>query len=165
VEGQRRHAVGAAVIGTAAVGAYAVWAGVQILLLNPLAAVPGKTIEQIRAETTALGQPLGEPSTIVTLSLGVAMAVTALVFMLRSRAMTTTIVIAVYLGLLTVGAFGYFIASFGPGMSLADAYLISGGDYSPWGLPLYVISLGALVALCVLALVLIVRSSVARSRA
>ena len=36
-----------------------------------------------------------------------------------------------YLMVLTLGSPAYFFARFGPGMALADAYLINGGDHSP----------------------------------
>jgi hypothetical protein len=49
--------------------------------------------------------------------------------------------------MIVLGTPAYFFASFGPGMSLADTYPISGGDHSPWARPLYAASALALLAL------------------
>ncbi len=56
-------------------------------------------------------------------------------------------VVCAYLALLVVGVAGYFVASFGPGMGLADTYGISGGDYAYGGAALGVVSLLALLGL------------------
>src|SRR5690606_1752442 len=45
------------------------------------------------------------------------------------------------------------IAPFGPGTALADAFLISGADHSPWATPLHITSCAALVALLALIVV------------
>ena len=50
-----------ALVGTLAVLAYAALAGLQILVLNPLAAVPGRTLPQIEAEMARWGESLGAP--------------------------------------------------------------------------------------------------------
>ncbi len=47
--------------------------------------------------------------------------------------------------IIAAGALSYFAASFGPGMSLADTYGISGADYAPWGRVLMLVSAAALV--------------------
>ncbi|WP_236610924.1 hypothetical protein [Microbacterium sp. UCD-TDU] len=62
-----------------------------------------------------------------------------------------------FLVLLTLGAGGYFIASFGAGMGLADAFGIGGGDYSPWARPLYAASALSAVALVVVGVMAAVR--------
>ena len=58
-----------------------------------------------------------------------------------------------YASLLAFGAPAYFIASFGPGMALADTYLTPGADHSGWSFVLYGVSAGAIVVAAVLALV------------
>jgi hypothetical protein len=45
---------------------------------------------------------------------------------------------------------GHIVAAFAPGMSLADTFMISGGDHAPWGMALYLVSAAALLALIVL---------------
>lgn len=130
---------------------YAVWASIQILILNPLAAVPGKTLEQIRGDLASAGESFAEAYVIGVLLVGVALAAITLVAIAIWKDATPASATLIYCGLLSFGAFGYFWASFGPGMSLADTYGISGGDASPWAVPLYVVSalalVGALVAL------------------
>lgn len=56
-----------------------------------------------------------------------------------------------HLVLLALGTPAYFIASFGPGMALADTYGIGGADASPWAAPLHVTSGLAVIALAGLA--------------
>ncbi len=65
----------------------------------------------------------------------------------RPAARLVRSVAAAYLVLLVLGTPAYWVASFGPGMALADTYAISGADSSPWPAPLYVTSGLALVAL------------------
>jgi hypothetical protein len=137
--------------GTLVVIAYAAFAALQILVLNPLAAVPGKTLGRIVDETDAAGQPLGQAYTIAVLSVGVLLAVVMCVLSATRWSRQPRVIAAVYLGLLAAGAPGYFYASFGPGMSLADTYFITGGDHSPWGAVLYAVSGVSAVALVILA--------------
>ena len=64
-------------------------------------------------------------------------------------------VLALGLASLVAASPAYFMASFGPGMALADTYGIGGGDHSPWAWPIYVVSALAsagLVAVVVLLL-------------
>ena len=146
---EQRQSLLAASIGTALVIAYAAWAAFQILVLNPLAAAPGAPLAEIHAEITSAQGWGGSAPVYITLGIGVALA---LVFLLLARPIgSPTVTAAIYLVLLVLGAVGYFSASFDTGMSLADTYNISGGDHSPWSLPLYFVSLGALMALVWLA--------------
>ncbi|MFT3876207.1 MAG: hypothetical protein QM708_07290 [Propioniciclava sp.] len=132
--------------GTALVVLYAAFAAVQILVLNPLAAVPGQSLDQIHAGLAAQGETLAPPLVLITLGIGVALALAVLVRSWRHHDTDPWSAILSYSALLTLGAPAYFVASFGPGMALADAYGISGADYSPWAAPLYVISLITLVS-------------------
>lgn len=140
-----------AAIGTLAVAAYAAWAAVQILVLNPLAAAPGRSLAEIHADITSAQQWSGPGQVFAILGLGVVLAVVALAGVLLFPGASATGTVAVYLALLVFGAPGYFWASFDSGMSLADTYGIGGGDHSPWALPLYAVSVLALVALVALA--------------
>ena len=58
-----------------------------------------------------------------------------------------------FLALLMGGAPAYFVASFGPGMALADTFGIGGADASPWALPLFAVSALAAIAVLVGAVV------------
>lgn len=139
------RAVALAIAGTALVILYALWAGIQILVLNPLAAVPGSTLAQIRVDLENAGETFAEAYVIGILAVGVVLAAIALVSVALWKGATPASTALMYCGILALGAFGYFWASFGPGMSLADTYAISGGDVSPWALPLYIVSVLALM--------------------
>lgn len=151
MESSRRAAVLTAVIATVVVFAYAAVAVTQILVLNPLAAVPGSTLDQIHAGLAAAGESLGTPMVILFMSIGPIGALALLILTLRGPAVPPRIVAVSYLMLLAIGAGAYWIASFGAGMALADTFSINGGDYSPWAWPLYVVSLLAAAALVAIA--------------
>jgi hypothetical protein len=147
----RRSTVWVSSIGVLAVVAYAALGTVQILVLNPLAAAPGSTLPEIRRDLAATGGSLGEELVFGILGIGVVLAVGVAVVALVGR-MPAALAAMVFLGLLVVGPMGYFAASFGAGMSLADAYGIGGADYSPWARPLYATSILALVVVIVVAI-------------
>lgn len=140
-----------AALGTLAVVAYAALAAVQILVLNPLAAVPGRTLPQIEAELARWGESLGTPRVLGLLGFGVTLAVALLVTAWLDKDPAPWDYALGYLAMLVLGAPAYFVASFGAGMALADSFGISGGDHAPWALPLYIASALALVALVTLA--------------
>lgn len=143
-----RRSMTVAALGTVLVVAYSLLAALQILVLNPLASVPGKNLGQIYAGVAAAGETMGAPAVITDLLVGPAIAITLLVLRARRRPVQPARSAAIpYLALLVLGAPAYFWASFGPGMSLADTFMIDGYDHSPWAQPLYVTSGLALVAL------------------
>lgn len=127
---RRRRPVVVAVVGTVVVVAYALLAAVQILVLNPLAAVPGAELSQIYADVSAAGESMGAPLVLAGLAVGPVVAVGLLLRTRRRPDGEARIVAVQYLALVALGAFGYFWASFGPGMALADTYGISGGDHA-----------------------------------
>lgn len=140
------------IFGVLAVTAYAVLAAVQILVLNPLAAAPGLTLEEIRFEMSSVGESLGHGQAFFILGIGVLLALVVAVSSVVRR-VAPIVPAMTFLALLMCGAFGYFAASFGAGMGLADTFGISGADYSPWALPLYAVSALAGVAIVVVAIV------------
>jgi len=147
---EHRAAVFIAAVGTALVTAYAVWGAVQILVLNPLSAAPGRDLGQIHADMAAVDESLHASATLGVLGLGIGLAFVLLLLIVVRRDATPRAAVFGYLVLLVFGAPAYFIASFGAGMGLADTYMISGADYSPWARPLYAISLlGLLSALTI----------------
>ncbi|CAH0153767.1 hypothetical protein [Microbacterium sp. Bi121] len=148
-----RTAVAASIVGVLAVTLYATWAAVHILVINPLAAVPGTGLVEIYATMSDAGQMFSIGWVFAILGLGVVLAVAVAWVCIASKS-PPVVAISAQLGLLVSGAPAYFIASFGPGMSLADTYLISGGSHSPWHLPLYAIS--ALAAVAVIAIAIVV---------
>ena len=119
-----RRSMAKAAVGTGLVVAYAFLAALQILVLNPLASVPGKNLGEIYAEVEAAGESMGVWVVIANLLLGPAIAITLLVLRARRRPMQPARATAIpYLALLVLGAPAYFWASFGPGMSLADTFM------------------------------------------
>ena len=141
------RAVIAGVVGVMVIAAYAVVGAMQILVWNPLAAVPGKSLQQIEAEMVAVGESLGEPVVygFVVIGIGLALAVLGAALLGRIKRVKTVLILG--LVLLTLGAPAYWLASFTAGMSIADTFATHGGDHAPWGGVLLKFSLGALLAL------------------
>ncbi len=136
-----------ALLGTLAVLGYGLLAALQIAVLNPRAAVPGKELDQIYADAAAAGQPMG--AGWLFMAVGPVIAVAIMLWAWRQVELEPSRIALTYLALVAFGAPAYFFASFGPGMALADTYMISGGDYSPWVMPLYVASGLAVIVLAV----------------
>ena len=136
-----------AVVGTVTVVLYAVWAAAQILVFNPLAAVPGMPLDAIHAEMTAARQWSGPASALVPLAIGPVLAVGGLVAVLRRPSADAKPALVFFLSLIALGAPGYFWSSIDSNVGLADTFAVSGADYSPWAAPLYALSLAALIAL------------------
>ena len=141
-----RGRVAVALVGTSLVLAYATLAVVQILVLNPLAAAPGRTLSQVHRDLEAADQSLSPVFAVGIPALGVVLALALGVFGMRSRTSVFTLALG-YLALLIAGTPAYFVASFGAGMSLADTYFIGGADHSPWSWPLHATSAAATVLL------------------
>jgi hypothetical protein len=155
---QRTATIAVVAAGVALVAGYAALAAVQILVLNPMAAAPGSSLAEIAVELEAAGESLGPGFVLGALGLGVVLAVVFAVPLCVVTGATPTMAAVAYLALLVFGAPGYFIASFGAGMALADTYLIDGGDYAPWGSLLYLVSALAFLALGVLLAATVVRA-------
>lgn len=145
-EPRRSVLIGTALAGVVAACAYAAVALLQILVWNPEAAVPGLTADEIWRQVGQAQQ--GPPNAFVVgvIALGPLFAIVLFVlFVVTEAGIWSTV--AAYLALLVMGGPGYFVASFGPGMGLADTYDISGGDASGAGLILASVSVLALIAL------------------
>jgi hypothetical protein len=145
------------IAGVLAVTAYAALAAVQILVWTPLAAAPGLTLEQIRVELSGAGESVNEVATIVILSVGVvlALAVAIVAMMTRTAPLAPTMSL---LGILMLGGPGFFIASFGPGMALADTFMISAGITLPGVVPFYAVSALAATLLVIGGVIVVLRS-------
>ncbi|WP_354191231.1 hypothetical protein [Arthrobacter sp. UYCu712] len=130
---------------------YAVAGALQVLVWNPLAAVPGATLSEIHAVMDRANESLSGPTVLIWAAVGSLLGAAVLIAALR-HALSWNTTAALNLLLLALGAPALWMASFPAGMGLADAFAISGGDYAPWGKVLYAvsaISLAALVALVV----------------
>lgn len=144
--------------GTALVLAYAVFAALQIQVLNPLAAVPDSSLREIRAAVGNTADTMGWGLMIIVLALGPLIAGTITIIGWRGR-ISTAGMLAAMLGLLLVGTPAYFVASFPAGMTLADTFGIGGADHSPWAQLLHLVSLLALIALVVIAIRAVIRAT------
>lgn len=145
------------IVGVLAVTIYAALAAVQILVWTPLASAPGLTLDQIRAELSGAGESLNAPTTIMILGVGVVLALALAVIVMTSRAVPM-IAAAGFLSLLMLGAPGFFIASFGPGMALADTFMISAGIYLPGVRAFYITSASAAALLVLGGVVAVLRA-------
>ncbi|MGM7698278.1 hypothetical protein [Microbacterium sp. A84] len=145
----RRSTGWVALIGTLAITAYAVLAALQIIVFTPLAAVPGHTLNEIRAEMAAAGEAPGDAGVLIILGIGVAIAVTVAVLVIRTHG-RPVLAALLFLAVLTMGAPAFFIASFGPGMSLSDTFMVSGGVTLYGVAPFYIVSALAGMACIVL---------------
>ncbi len=138
-----------AVAGTLVVAGYAAVLRQQILVWNPLAAAPGRILDRILAEVAQADESLSAAGVSILAGLGVALAVLVGTAgcMLRWPALR---IAQAQLLLVVLGAPAYWVASFGPGMALADTFAIGGGDHAPGGAALQLVSLAALAALIAL---------------
>ncbi len=134
------------VIGCGTVILYAVLAALQILVVNPLAAVPGAGLSEIYGGISQAGESPGIPLTLTVLGGGIVLALALAALLLRNRATTPVAAALGYLTMLALGAPALFIASFPAGMAVADTFLVSGGDHSGWSTALYLFSTVALIA-------------------
>lgn len=98
----RSRAVRAALAGFGMVAGYAVLGALQILVWNPLAAVPGATLAEIRAQMAGAGEHAGTPLVVawaVTgILLGVGMPVAALLRKLSAAGATVLSLLLFVLG-------------------------------------------------------------------
>lgn len=113
---------------------------------NPLAAVPGLSLQEIYVELDRAGQSFSPTPVIVWAVLGIAAAVVMAVSTLRRSSFALSQVVLVYALVLVGGAPSLLFVSFAPGMQLADGFGITGYDYSPWARPLYLTSFLAMIA-------------------
>lgn len=125
---------------------------VHIVVWNPLAKLPGMTLDEIYAQMAAAGEGTGAAFIVAwavcwTLGAAALPIVVALPFANRrigARAIATA-------GFLLIGAtvFGQWFAGFSMGMGIADTFMTSGGDAAVSGLVLSWIGQVAIIgALC-----------------
>ena len=120
--------VAGGVLATITVGALGV---AHILVWNPLAKVPGRTLEQIYAEMAAAGEGTGWPFVAIWCACWFAGCVVLVVSAIRSRRAGTLRVrraLAASLMLVGLTVVTSWFAGFGMGMGLADTFMTSGYD-------------------------------------
>lgn len=139
MDASRRMTAWISIAGVLAVALYAALAALQIIVFTPLASVPGRSLDEIRAEMAAAGEPTGDAGVLIILGIGVAIAVAVAVIVIRTHA-RPLLATLLFLAVLMMGAPAFFIASFGPGMSLSDTFWVSGGVTLPGVAPFYLFS-------------------------
>ena len=152
--GQRGRSVRVALVGLVLVAGYAVVGTLHTLVWNPLAAVPGATMEEIHAGLDQANESLGAPVVIVWAAVGVLLAAGLVVVGAGKRSdLPAKTVLVIDLLLLVFAAPSHWCAAFPAGMGIADAFATHGGDHAPWGIALYAASALALAALFAIAVV------------
>lgn len=145
---RRRSATWIGVAGFLLVVGYAVAGALQVLVWNPLAAVPGATLAEIHALMDRANESLAAPAVLIWAATGILLAAAVLIAGLK-HSISGRAAAGLYLVLLVLAAPSHWMASFPAGMGLADAFAISGGDHAPWGKVLYAVSALSLVAVFV----------------
>lgn len=153
---QQRAARITAVTGTLVILAYAAASLLEIFVLGPLEGVPGRTLAQIHRDLAAAGEaPMMTLPAIAMLTVGGLAAAAVMGVTVVHRRMTWLSVALTHLGLLVLGAPALALASFGPGMALADTYGASGAEFhTVLTTLLYGVSGAALLAFLVLCAIL-----------
>jgi len=143
-----------AVVGTLVVTAYAVLLAVDALVLDPLGAVPGRSLPAIYDELDRQGFAVGaDVGTVVGIAVvGVLLAAVLGQTLLVTRA-PAHVIAAALLAVVAGGGPMAFGSGFALGMDVADGFGTDGGDHTIWAGVLYVTSLVALVALPVVLVV------------
>lgn len=136
---------GAAVLALVAAGT------LHIMVWNPLAKLPGMTLDEIYAGLAAAGE-LPSPVFLVAWAVIWVAAAIAYVVMAASgrpaiaRFLTARRLVALGLVLISATVFFQWFAGFGMGMGIADAFFTSGGDAAVSGTILSAIGFGATLA-------------------
>ncbi|MDM7884482.1 MULTISPECIES: hypothetical protein [Curtobacterium] len=136
-----------AVVGVVVVAAYAALLAVNALVLDPLAAVPGRSLAQIYARVDVSNDVTQDVvGVIVVAGIGIGLAVTAAAVGLASR-LPATVIAVLHLGVLAAGGLATFQSGFFLGMDVADSWPTDGAAHTIWAGVLYLTSIAALVAI------------------
>lgn len=146
---EQRRAVWAGVVGLLIVTGYAVAGAFQVLVWNPLASVPGATLDEIHAGLARANESLAAPVVLAWAVIGAVLAAMVLIGALMRSISRMKNVVVLDLLLLVLAAPSHWLASFPAGMGIADAFATTGGDHAPWGMVLYAVSAVALVSLAI----------------
>jgi hypothetical protein len=144
---QQRRVVPIVLVGVLATAAYAMIGAFQILVWNPMAAVPGMSLQEIKTAMSAANESLVEAPVYVWALAGPIIALAFGILSIVRFPDSPWTVTRIFLILIILGTPTYFFASFNPGMSIADAFATSGGDHAPWSKILYSMSFLSLALL------------------
>ncbi|WP_232466120.1 hypothetical protein [Diaminobutyricimonas sp. LJ205] len=146
----RSAVIMAAAIGFVVTVGYAIAGSLQILVWNPLAAVPGATLSEIEQGLARASESLGTSLVIGWAIIGGVLAAGILIAAVLRLSVRLPQVVQADLVLLVLAAPTFWAASFPAGMGIADTFHTTGAPHSPWGAPLYAVSAAALLALLVM---------------
>lgn len=153
-----------AVVGVLVVAAYAALLALNALVLDPLGAVPGRSLEEIYARVDVGNDVVQDViGVLVVAGIGVGLALTAAIVGLASRLPATTIAV-LHLGVLAAGALATFQSGFFLGMDVADSWPTDGGAHTIWAGVLYLTSLAALIAIPAVLFIAMVRTLIRTRR-
>jgi hypothetical protein len=143
-----------AVAGILVVALYSALLAVQELVLDPLAAVPGTSLDAIHEHLERQGFDVRSDviGVLVIASIGVVLAIVVATVTLWKR-VAPHFVAAWLLGIVAAGAVPAFGAGFQLGMDVADGFGVGGEDHTIWAGVLYGTSAVALVAIPVVIVV------------
>lgn len=142
---KQRHVIPIVMVGLLMTAAYALTGALQILVWNPMAAVPDKSREEIKTAMSAANEPLVEEPVYVWALAGLVLAAVVGVLAVVKWPDSPWMITRLFLIIIMVGMPTYFLASVNPGMSIADAFATSGGDHAHWSRILYGTSLLSLI--------------------
>jgi hypothetical protein len=143
----RRRTIQAGLVGLFVVAGYAAVGALQVLVWNPLAAVPGATLGEIHAELAETNETLAAPLVLTWAVIGTLLAAAVLLAAMRGSIARVRRVVMLELLILVLAAPSHWFASFPGSMGIADTFATSGADHAPWGMVLYALSAVALLGL------------------
>ena len=146
---QQRHGVPIVLVGVLITAAYALIGALEILVWNPVAAVPGMSLKEIKTAMSSANEPLLEAPVYVWALVVPVLALAGGTFSIMRFPDRPWRIIRFFLIIIMLGMPTYYFFSFNPGMSIADAFATTGGDNSPWSRILYGMSLLATFLLLV----------------
>lgn len=167
-EGRRRAltpARTAALVGTLVVAGHVALGLVHVLVLDPLAAAPGRTLGEVRARLAEVGA--ATPPTVVVLWGVVGLGIAVVLFVAAGRVSGVRVreVVVEYALVLVGGAPSFFVASAGHRAALVDGLHVDPADQAPTAAVLAAVSAVALVVVLVAAVASVVGARRARGPA
>ena len=139
------------VAGMAIVVCYAAAMALTSVVWDPMNAVPNLSYAQIVAtlDRNGVSMVASVVAMVAYSVVGIALALPVGISALAGRIGTWGASVWL-LAVIVCGAPAYFMSGFGLGMDVADTFGTTGGDHTPVGGILYLVSAAALVALCLL---------------
>ncbi|WP_148286265.1 MULTISPECIES: hypothetical protein [unclassified Curtobacterium] len=137
-----------AVVGVAVVALYAALLVVVQLVLDPLAAVPGRSLGSIYAELERQGFHTGvDVAVVVGVGVVGVLLAAGLQWVLSEQRAPLFAMVAAHLGVLAAGIAPAWMSGTALGMDVADAFMVDGGYHTAWFTVLVGASGAALVAM------------------